>query len=156
MDIPHGNYLLCYDIGNKYLGITLDETSAIEISEDQYQTCKRANRQFCILNALLLPLANPTTCFPSLYAKNKNGTQKRCSLQVKKANSTSIPTSIAPNIWLITSLPTAAPARITLSALERHPELSCHRHPSTYSDYNQHAVPHYSIFTCLHNMNHMM
>ena len=24
LDIPHGNYTLHYDIGNKYLGITLD------------------------------------------------------------------------------------------------------------------------------------
>ena len=34
-----GNYSAHYDIGNKYLGITLDETNAIEISEDQFQTC---------------------------------------------------------------------------------------------------------------------
>ena len=42
LDIPHGQ--------NKYLGITLDETSTVEISEDQFKTCKKANRQFCILN----------------------------------------------------------------------------------------------------------
>ena len=34
LDIPHGNYSLHYDIEDKYLGITLDETSAIEISEN--------------------------------------------------------------------------------------------------------------------------
>ena len=62
LEIPHGNYSLCYDIENKYLSITLDETSAIEISENQFHTCKRANRQFCILNTPLLPLANPPTC----------------------------------------------------------------------------------------------
>ena len=38
LDIPHGNYSLHYDIENKYLGITLDETRTIEISEDQFQT----------------------------------------------------------------------------------------------------------------------
>ena len=38
----------------------------------------------------------------------------RCSLQVKKANSVSIPTPIAPNVWKITSSPAAAPARIML------------------------------------------
>ena len=113
LDIPHGNYSLCYDIGDKCLGITLDETSAIEISEDQFQTCKRANRQFCILNAPLLPLANPPTCLSSLYTKNKNSIQKQFSLQVKKANSTSIPTSIAPNVWIMPSSPAAAPAGIT-------------------------------------------
>ena len=46
LDIPHGNYSLCYTIGNKYFGITRDETSTIEISEDQFQTCKRASDNF--------------------------------------------------------------------------------------------------------------
>ena len=36
LDILHGNYSAHYDIGNKDLGITLDETSTIEISEDQF------------------------------------------------------------------------------------------------------------------------
>ena len=49
-----------------------------------------------------------------LYTKDKNSIQKRCSLQVKKANSISIPTSIALNIWIITSSPAAAPAGIML------------------------------------------
>ena len=66
LNIPHGNYPLCYDIENKYLGITLDETSSIEILEDQFQTCKRANRQFFILNTPLLPLASPPKCLSSL------------------------------------------------------------------------------------------
>ena len=61
LDIPQGNYSLHYDIQNKYLGITLDETNATEISEDQFQTCQKANGQFCILNTPLLPLANPPT-----------------------------------------------------------------------------------------------
>ena len=46
LDILHGNYSLCYDIENKYLGITLDETSTIEILEDQFQTCKKASGHF--------------------------------------------------------------------------------------------------------------
>ena len=112
LDIPHGNYSLCYDIENTSLGITLDETSTIEVLEDQFQTCKRANGQFCILNTPLLPLTNPPT---SLYARDRNSIQKGCSLQVKKANSISTPTSLAPNVWKITSSPAAAPAAITLT-----------------------------------------
>ena len=50
LDIPHGNYSLHYDIENKDLGITLDETNTIEILKNQFHTCKKANRQFCILN----------------------------------------------------------------------------------------------------------
>ena len=95
------------------MGITL-ETSTIEISEDQFQTCKRANGQFCILNTPLLPPVNPPTCLSSLYAKDRNSIQKRCSLQVKKANSVSIPTSIVPNVWITTSSPSVALAGITL------------------------------------------
>ena len=114
LEMPNGNYSLCYDIVNKYLGITLDETSAIETSEDQFQTCKKENGQFCILNTSLLPLDNLPTCLSSLYTKDKNSIQKRCSLQIKKTNSVSIWTPIAPNVWIITSSPAAAPAGITL------------------------------------------
>ena len=62
LDIPHGNYSLHYDIENKYLGIILDKTSIIEISDNQFNMSKKANRQFCILNTPLLPLANPPIC----------------------------------------------------------------------------------------------
>ena len=31
LEIPHGNYSLCYNIDKQYLSITLDETSTIEI-----------------------------------------------------------------------------------------------------------------------------
>ena len=114
LDIPHRNFSAHYDIHNKYLGITLDETSATEISEDQFETCQKANRQFCVLNTPLLPLANPPTCISALYTKNKDSIQKRCSLQIKKSSSISISTSIAPNVWIITSSTTAVSARITL------------------------------------------
>ena len=71
LDIPHGSYSACYDIENKYFVTTLDKTRAIEISEDQFKMCRRANRQFCILNTPLLPLANPPTCVSALYAKDR-------------------------------------------------------------------------------------
>ena len=32
LDIPHGNFTAHYDISTKYLGITQDETMAVEIS----------------------------------------------------------------------------------------------------------------------------
>ena len=38
LDIPQGNCSACYNIENKYLGIICVETSAIEISEDQFKT----------------------------------------------------------------------------------------------------------------------
>ena len=114
LDIPHGNFFACYDIQNKYLGIMHDETSTVEISENQFHMYQKANGQFCILNTPLLSLANPPTCVSALYAKDKDSIQKRCSLQIKKTSSISIPTSIASNVWIITSPTKAVPSRITL------------------------------------------
>ena len=122
LDTPPRNFFTHYDIQNKYLGITLDETSTVEISKDQFKTCQKANRQFCILNTPLLLLDNPPTCVSAPYAKDKDSIQRRCSLQIKKASSISIPTSIAPNVWIITSPPTAVPPRITCLCPEEAPK----------------------------------
>ena len=112
--IPHGNFSAHYSIHNRYLGIMHDETKAVEISEDQFKTCQKANRQYCSLNPLLLPHAIPPTYVSALYAKDKASMQKRCSLQIRKASSISIPTSTAPNVWIITSPTAAVPSGITL------------------------------------------
>ena len=112
--IPHGNFSAHYSIQNIYLGIMQDETKAVEISEDQFKTYKKANGQFCSLNTLLLPLDSPPTCVSALYAKDKASIQKWCSLQIRKASSISTPTSIALNVWIITSPTAAVPPGITL------------------------------------------
>ena len=114
LPIPHGNFSAHYNIQNRYLGITHDETKAVEISEDQFKTCQKANRQFCSLNTPLLPLINPPTCVSALYAKDKASIQKRSSLQIGKASSVSIPTSIGQNVWIIASPTTVVPSGITL------------------------------------------
>ena len=114
LDIPHRNFSAHYDIQNKYLGIMHDEISAVKISEDKFKTCQKANRQFCKLSTPLLPLANPPTCVSALYAKDKDSIQKRCFLHIRKASSVSIPTSVTPNVWIITSPTTAVPSGITL------------------------------------------
>ena len=49
-----------------------------------------------------------------LYTKDKASIQKRCSLQIRNASSISIPTSIAPNVLIITSSTAAVPSGITL------------------------------------------
>ena len=91
-----------------------DETSTVEISEDQFKTYQRANGQFWKLNTPLLPLTNPPTCVSALYAKDKDSIQKRCSLQITKASNISKPISIAPNVWIITPTTTAVPSGFTL------------------------------------------
>ena len=101
--IPHGKFSAHYSIQNIYLGIMYNEMSAVEISEHQFKTCQKANGKFCNLSTLLLPLANPPICVSALHAKDKAIIQKRCSLHIRKASSISIPTYIAPNIWIITS-----------------------------------------------------
>ena len=51
LDIPHGNFTAHYDINTQYLGITQDETMAVEISPHHFSICQEANGQFCnILN----------------------------------------------------------------------------------------------------------
>ena len=96
--IPHGNFSACYNINSKYLGIIYDKTKAVEISEDQFSTCQKANGQFCSSNTPLQPLANLPRCIAALYTKNKAGIEKRCSLQITDANVVSIPTPIALNV----------------------------------------------------------
>ena len=45
--IPHGNFTAQYDINTQYLGITQDETMAVEMSPHQFSICQEANGQFC-------------------------------------------------------------------------------------------------------------
>ena len=79
-------------IDSKYLGITYDKTKAVEILEQQFSTCQQANGQFCSINTPLQPFANPPSCIEAIYAKNKAGIEKRCSLQIRNTNSATIPT----------------------------------------------------------------
>ena len=119
--IPHRNFSACYNENSKYLGKTYDKTKAVEISEQQFSICQKANRQFCSINAPLQPLANPPSCITAIYAKNKTGIEKRCSLQIRNTNSVSIPTSIAPNVWILPSAPTVVLTGIMLICLEAAP-----------------------------------
>ena len=102
---PHRNLSVHYNIDTKYLGITYGEIKAVEILEEQFITCQQANGKFCSINTPLQPLANPLSCIAAIYAKNKAGIEKRCSLQIRNMNSATIPTPIALNVWILTSAP---------------------------------------------------
>ena len=95
LDIPHENFTACYEVDTKYLGITQDKTMAVEILYQQYSTCKEANGQFCNIYTPFQPLANPPSCITALYSKNSARMATRCSLQVRKAHTVSIPTLTA-------------------------------------------------------------
>ena len=93
------NFTACCEIDAKYLRITWDESMAVEILDKQYSTCKEANGQSCSIYTPFQSLANPHSCITALYSKNAASIATRCSLQVRKAQTISIPTLIAPKLW---------------------------------------------------------
>ena len=114
LDIPHGCFTACYNVSNQYLGVTQDETMAVEISQHQLSICQEANGQFCNVYAPLQLLAHPPSCITALYTKNAASISTRCSLQVRKTQSISIPSSFAPNVWILTSALCTVTTVITL------------------------------------------
>ena len=114
LDIPHGNFTAQYDINTQYLGITQDETMAVEFSPHQFSICQEANGQFCNYHAPFQTLANSPSCITALYTKITATISTRCSLQIRKTQSISIPSLIAPNMWILTSAPSTVITAITL------------------------------------------
>ena len=82
--------------------------------EQQFTTCKQANGQFCNTDTPFQPLANPTSCITTIYAKNKVWIECQCSLQIRNTHSVTIPTPITSNLWILTSATESNPAGITL------------------------------------------
>ena len=116
LDIPHGNFTAHYVISTQYLGIIQDETMAVEISPQQFRICQEANGQFCTIPTPFQPLANLPSCITALYTKNTASILARCSLQIRKSSDVSMPSQLAPNVWILTA-PSAAAAKITLICL---------------------------------------
>ena len=117
LDIPHGNFTACYDVNTKYLGIIPDETMVVEISPQQFRICQEANRQFYTIPMQFQPLANPPSCITALYVKNTASISARCSLQIRKSSGVSMPSQLAPSVWILMTAPSAATATITLICL---------------------------------------
>ena len=116
LDIPHGNFTACYDINTKYLRSIRDETMAVEISPQQFRICQEANRQFCTIPTPFQLLANPPSCITALYAKNAASISARYLLQIRKSSDVSMSSQLVPNVWILTTTPSAA-ATITLICL---------------------------------------
>ena len=51
----------------------------------------------------LQPLANPLSCITAIYTMNKARIDLQYSLQVRNTCSTTIPTPITSNLWILTS-----------------------------------------------------
>ena len=114
LDIPHGNFTAHYDINTQYLVITQDEIMAVEISPHQFSICQEANGQFCNIRTPFQPLADLPSCITALYTKHAASISARCSLKIGKTHSISIPSQIAPNVWILTTAPSAVTTAITL------------------------------------------
>ena len=87
----------------------------VEISQHQFSICQEANGQLCNIYAPLQLLTNPPSCITALYTKNVASISTRCSLQVRKTQNISIPSSITPNVWILTSAPSTVTTAITLT-----------------------------------------
>ena len=119
LDIPHGNYSACYDINTRYFGVTKDATMGLELSCSQFEVCQQANGQFCHISTPFQPLTNPPTCIAALYAKSEASIKSKCSLQLCKATTTSLPTQIIPDVWILTTSATAPMDTISLICPEK-------------------------------------
>ena len=149
--IPHINFSVQYNINSKYLGITYDETKAVENSDQQFSIFQKANGQFCNINAPLQPLANPPWSIAAIYAKNKAGIETRCSLQIRNTHSVSIPTSIAPNVWILTSVHSAVLmgiAHLSRGRTKIHQNRDTHTHSLTTTNM-QHYISTFSPTTMI-------
>ena len=87
---------------------------AVEISSHQFSICQEANGQFCNIITPYQQLANLPSCITALYTKNATSISARCSLQIRKTHSISIPSQFAPNIWILTTAPSAVTTAIIL------------------------------------------
>ena len=114
LDIPHGNFTACYDVNTKYLGITQDETIAVEILPQQFRIFQEANGQFCTIPTPFQPLAHPLSCITALYVQNTVSISAKCPSQIRKFSDVSMPSQLAPSVWILTTAPSAAAATITL------------------------------------------
>ena len=98
---------------------TEDATMGVELSTTQFQTCQQANGQFCCISTPFQLLANLPTCIAALYAKSKTGTASKCSLQIHKTTTTTLPAQITPDVWIRTTPATAPINTVTLICPEK-------------------------------------
>ena len=137
--IPHRNFSACYNINNRYFVIMHDETKTVEISGEQFNTCQKANDSFAVL-LHLSTTCKSTNVYSSFICKGQSWHWERWSLQIKKANSVSIPIPIAPNVWILTSVPAAVPTGITLNCPAEAPRFIKTQTPIHILNYPQLAV----------------
>ena len=87
---------------------------AMKMSPHQFSICQEGNGQFCNVISPFQPLMNPPSCITALYTKNTCSISARCSLQIRKTQDVSIPSQLAPSIWILTTPPSITTTALTL------------------------------------------
>ena len=87
---------------------------AVEISPHQFSICQDSSGQFCNIITPFQLLTNPQSRITALYTKDAASISARCSLKIRKTPNISLPSQIAPNVWILITAPSAATTAITL------------------------------------------
>ena len=120
---------------------------AVAISPQQFRICQEVNGQFCNIPTPFQPLANPPSGITALYAKNTASISTRCSLQIRKSSDISMPSQLAPNVWILITAPSAVTTTITLICTrETMKFIKVKETHSCIGDNPQLAVLHHQIF----------
>ena len=90
---------------------------AVDILPQQFRICQEVNGQFCTIPTPFQLIANPPSCITALYAKNTASILAICSFQIKKIPDVNMLSQFAPNVWILTTAPSAAAITITLICL---------------------------------------
>ena len=91
----------------KYFGVTKDAdngSGTLHYTISGMSTCTMDSSAAFPHFTLFQLLANPPTCIAALYAKSKTGIASKYSLQICKTTTTNLPTQIAPDVWILTTL----------------------------------------------------
>ena len=119
----------------------------VELATTQFQICQQANGQFCHISTPFQLLANLPMCIAALDTKSKVGIASKCSLQLCKTTTTTLPTQITPDVWILTTPATAPLNTVTFDmSRETHgndPNLATNPHTKAAHGLQCHFVTFY-------------
>ena len=119
LPVPHSKILAQYEITNKYIKLTYDETQAVMITKQQCSTCHLAHGQFCKTDAPFQAITNLPLCISALYAKNNQEIGTQCSLSIFHTPPAFPLITITSNHWTIISTPTRQGSAVTIICADK-------------------------------------
>ena len=123
LDIPHGNYSVCYNINTKYFGVTTDATMGLELSSSQFEICKQANSQFCHISTPFSTFGKSTNMHRHALCQEQGQHRIKMFLTVTQSFTNPLPTQITPDVWILATPISAPTATISLICPERPMEI---------------------------------